>query len=211
MSYVVNNFVNNFFEKKSCVYKIKMYFCNVIKTIKYSPRAIGATRKPCIIMNLYELTCEQIEINRMLEENGGELTPELEEALLITEENLNQKAEGYCKAIAIYNGQAATLDEEIKRLTAKKKVAENAVARMKDALKATMNVLELDKINAGTFTISTRKSKSLEVLDEALIPEKYKETVTTIKVDKNAIKDAIKNGVNIDGVELRENKSIQIK
>ena len=164
-----------------------------------------------MIMNLYELTCEQIEINRMLEENGGELTPELEQALIITEENLNQKAEGYCKAIAIYNGQAATLDEEIKRLTAKKKVAENAVARMKDALKATMNVLQLDKINAGTFTISTRKSKSLEVLDEALIPEKYKETVTTIKVDKNAIKDAIKNGAEIEGVELKENKSIQIK
>lgn len=164
-----------------------------------------------MIMNLYELTCEQIEINRMLEENGGELTPELEEALLITEENLNQKAEGYCKAIAIYNGQAATLDEEIKRLTAKKKVAENAVARMKDALKATMQVLQLDKINAGTFTISARKSKSLEVLDEALIPEEYKETVTTIKVDKNAIKDAIKNGAEIEGVELKENKSIQIK
>ena len=161
-----------------------------------------------MIMNLYELTCEQIEINRMLEENGGELTPELEQALLITEENLNQKAEGYCKAIAIYNGQAATLDEEIKRLTAKKKVAENAVARMKDAL---MQVLQLEKINAGTFTISTRKSKSLEVLDEALIPEKYKETVTTIKVDKNAIKDAIKNGAEIEGVELKENKSIQIK
>lgn len=147
----------------------------------------------------------------MLEENGGELTPELEQALIITEENLNQKAEGYCKAITIYNGQAATLDEEIKRLTAKKKVAENAVARMKDALKATMNVLQLDKINAGTFTISARKSKSLEVLDEALIPEEYKETVTTIKVDKNAIKDAIKNGAEIEGVELKENKSIQIK
>lgn len=164
-----------------------------------------------MIMNLYELTIEQLEINRMLEENGGELTPELEEALLITEENLSQKAEGYCKAIAIYNGQAATLDEEIKRLTAKKKVAENAVTRMKDSLKATMQVLKLDKINAGTFTISTRKSKSLEVLDEALIPEDYKETVTTIKVNKNAIKDAIKNGAEIEGVELKENKSIQIK
>lgn len=162
-------------------------------------------------MNLYELTLEQIKINEMLEENGGELTPELEQALLITEENLNQKAEGYCKAIAIYNGQVASLEEEIKRLTAKKKVAENAVSRMKDALKSTMNVLELDKINAGTFTISTRKSKSLEVLDEALIPEDYKEIVTTIKVNKNAIKDAIKNGAEIEGVELKENKSIQIK
>lgn len=147
----------------------------------------------------------------MLEENGGELTPELEQALLITEENFTQKAEGYCKAIAIYNGQAAALDEEIKRLTAKKKTAENAVARMKDALKNSMNVLKLDKINAGTFTISTRKSQSLEVLDEALVPEIYKETVTTIKVDKNAIKADLKAGVEVEGVVLNENKSIQIK
>ena len=75
-------------------------------------------------MTLYDLTTEQMVINRMLEENGGELTPELEQALMITEENLSVKTEGYCKAIAIYKGEVETLKAEIDRLTAKKKTAE---------------------------------------------------------------------------------------
>ena len=162
-------------------------------------------------MTLYDLTTEQMVINQLLEENGGELTPELEEALMITEENLSQKTEGYCKAIAIYNNEAAGLKAEIERLTAKKKTAEKAVERMKDSLLDCMKRLNLEKINAGTFTVSTRKSKSVEILDESLIPMDYKKEVTTITVDKAAIKKAIDNGVDVEGAKLNENKNIQIK
>lgn len=162
-------------------------------------------------MTLYDLTTEQLVINRLLEENGGELTPELEQALIITEENLSVKTEGYCKAIAIYKGEVETLKAEIDRLTAKKKTAEKAVERMKESLLDCMKRLELEKINAGTFTVSTRKSQFVEILDMDLIPDKYKKEVTTVSVDKNAIKDAFKNNIIVEGAEIKDNKSIQIK
>ena len=42
---------------------------------------------------LYTITEDQRLLNAMLEENGGELTPEIEEALRITEDNFIAKAE----------------------------------------------------------------------------------------------------------------------
>lgn len=41
---------------------------------------------------LYSIAEDQRLINAMLEENGGELTPEIEEAMIITEENFLAKA-----------------------------------------------------------------------------------------------------------------------
>ena len=52
-------------------------------------------------MNLYELTSEQLYINQLLEENGGELTEELMSLMEVNETNFNDKIEGYCKAIKI--------------------------------------------------------------------------------------------------------------
>ena len=40
-------------------------------------------------MNLYELTSEQLYINQLLEENGGELTEELMSLMEVNETNFN--------------------------------------------------------------------------------------------------------------------------
>ena len=82
---------------------------------------------------------------------------------------------------------------------------------MKEAMLTAMTTFGMDKLQAGTFKIGTRKSQSLEVLDESLVPEKFKNEVVTIKVDKNAIKDAIKAGEEVDGVKLNDNTNLTIK
>ena len=46
-------------------------------------------------MNLYELTSEQLYINQLLEENGGELTEELVSLMEVNGTNFNDKIEGY--------------------------------------------------------------------------------------------------------------------
>lgn len=162
-------------------------------------------------MNLYELQMEQLELNALLEENGGELTPEIEERLQIHDFDVNQKMESYCKAIKQYESDIEGLKGEIERLKARKESSEKAVQRMKDAMLTAMTTFGMDKLQAGTFKIGTRKSQSLEVLDENLVPEKFKNEVVTIKVDKNAIKDAIKAGEEVDGVKLNDNTNLTIK
>jgi hypothetical protein len=119
--------------------------------------------------------------------------------------------ESYCKAIRCYESDIDGIKSEMERLKARKESSEKAVQRMKEAMLNAMTTFGMDKIQAGTFKIGTRKSQSLDVLDEALVPDKFKSEVTTIKVDKNAIKDAIKNGEQVEGVKLNDNTNLTIK
>lgn len=160
-------------------------------------------------MNLYEITVEQQQLNALLEENGGELTPEIEEALKINLDNFNAKAEGYVKAIKNYKAEEDAIAEEIKRLQEKKRVNANAQARLKEALKTAMDTFDTPKVQAGLFKVSLTKSEAVNIVDESLIPEEYKK----IKYDisKTDIKNAIKSGLVVEGAEIVENKSITIR
>jgi hypothetical protein len=59
------------------------------------------------------------------------------------------------------------------------------------------------------FKISWRKSERVEITNEDVIPAEF--VKQTISFDKLAMKDAMKNGNVIDGVQLVETQSIQIK
>ena len=59
------------------------------------------------------------------------------------------------------------------------------------------------------FKISWRKSEKVEITNEKLVPDEF--VKQTISFDKLAMKDAMKNGNVIEGVQLVETQSIQIK
>jgi hypothetical protein len=59
------------------------------------------------------------------------------------------------------------------------------------------------------FKISWRKSEKVEITNEDVIPAEF--IKQTISFDKLAMKDAMKNGNVIEGVQLVETQSIQIK
>ena len=67
------------------------------------------------------------------------------------------------------------------------------------------------KIDKPQAKISYRPSQKLEIIDESLIPDDYKTVVETVKVDKNAISKDIKDGVEVNGVQLINNLNLQIK
>lgn len=162
-------------------------------------------------MNLFQITNEMQSIMNELIENGGELTPELEAMLTITESQLKEKAVNYAMVIRSMDYETNIIDEEIKRLQALKKTRQNAIERLKSALTNAMEQCGMDSIETPTNKISFRKSQSLEIIDETKVPKQYKTQVVTTKVDKNAIKQDIKNGIAVDGVELINSKNIQIK
>jgi Neuraminidase (sialidase) len=59
------------------------------------------------------------------------------------------------------------------------------------------------------FKISWRKSEKVEITNEDVIPAEF--VKQAISFDKLAMKDAMKNGNVIEGVQLVETQSIQIK
>lgn len=158
---------------------------------------------------LYTITEDQRLLNEMLEANGGELTPEIEEAMQITEDNFIAKAEAYGATISEYDAQADVCAQEIKRLTAYKRTCENVSKRMKERLTDAMHTFNTDKVTAGTFRFSFRKSTAVVIENEDIIPENYFKTERTLC--KKELMDALKAGEVIAGASLEQRQTIQMR
>ena len=160
-------------------------------------------------MNLYEITHEAQYLAALLETE--ELTPELEELLVINQEQLQAKAGNYAKVIANIQGDSDAIDAEIKRLKAMKESKDRAVTRLKDAVKNAMMVSGIDKIESPLFKLSLRRSEAVEVEVPEALPIDWQVKKVTITADKVAIKQAIKDGYAITGARIIENFNLQIK
>lgn len=158
---------------------------------------------------LYDITQDQQAIVALLEETGGELTPEIEAAMEITLEQLEAKAEGYGKVIFEYKAKEEALATEIARLTAKKKTAQNIQQRMRDRIANALRVFDVDKLEAGTFRFSFRNSERVEISDLNTLPDKF--IITEKKPDKKAVLAAIKAGETINGASISTNQTLQIR
>lgn len=160
-------------------------------------------------MNLYEITREAQELAFLLE--SEELTPELEAALIINQDQLQAKAANYAKVIANIEADADAIDNEIKRLKDMKDSKQRAINRLRETLKNAMLTSQIDKIESPLFKLSLRRSEAVEVdLVEAL-PADFVFKKVTLSGNKVAIKEAIKRGESITGARIVENFSLQIK
>lgn len=172
---------------------------------------------------LFQLSADMSAIEDALWENGGELTPELEQALTETEQSISAKVDGYHAVIRSFASQEAILDAEIKRLTALKKTAENAQKRLKNHLCDTMGMFGIEKMEGAYCKISRAKSSRVETDDEQ-ITSAYRNKVDELnasfppyislemKVSKTAIKEFMKEeGILPAGAEIVESYSLRIR
>ena len=174
-------------------------------------------------MNLYQLTAEQARIEALLEENGGEITPEIEEALTLTAEARPRKVDGYGVLIRQFAAAEAACDAEIKRLQALKKTAQNAQKGMKERILYAMQTFGYDKLAGETTKFSTRKSTAVEVNEQELIDQVWDKIVAfqnTLpawvliepKISKQVIKEQFKaTGMTPAGAQVVENTSLIVK
>jgi hypothetical protein len=160
---------------------------------------------------LYGITAELNAILAQLEELGGEITPELEQALVINEEQFASKSEDYGHAILNLKAMAAAAKAEKDRLAALQRFYENTYNRLDTALKAAMVATGHDKVETPTMRLSLRHSTATEVDDLDQLPAEYKTTKVEVVADKTAIKKAIQSGEAVPGAHLVDNVSLQIK
>lgn len=163
-------------------------------------------------MSLYEINQSYANLFDRFEE--GEVTPEeLQETgnmLAIELQNKSRNIIGYEKSIEL---AISTYKDEEKRLAERRKVLENKLDRYKEYVKKNMEQMGLQKIETPLGVLSICKTPaSVEIIDESMIPNEYKIQKIVESVDKKAIKEAIQNGENIQGVKLVEDKtSLRIK
>jgi hypothetical protein len=143
--------------------------------------------------------------------NEGEITPELETALIINKEQLQSKAVDYSYVIKSLDSDCDAIDAELKRLQQLKKVRTNLAERLKDTISNAMNLYEVEKIETPLIKLSFRNSESVEITNEQQLDAKFIVTKTVTSPDKKAIKDAIKNGEVVEGATISYNKNLQIR
>lgn len=156
---------------------------------------------------LYELTEQAARLYDLLqsEEIDEQTYSDTLEAMETAE-----KVESYCKIIKQFQNDIEMYKNEVDRLTARKKAAENAVARMKDALLLFMQQTGQSKIKAGTFAVSTATTQAVNITDEKAIPCNYL-VEQPPKIDKTSIKKALKDGEAVEGAELINNTGVRIR
>lgn len=160
--------------------------------------------------SLYKITQKQQELFDFILEAEGEITPDVEESLKINEENFETKARGYIWMIKKLESENVTISHELERLKHIEKRNDKLIDRLKESMKMALEIFgESKKID--TFTLSLRKSKSVEILDAALIPERYITIKTTETINKVDIKKAIESGETVSGAIIKENQNLQIK
>lgn len=161
--------------------------------------------------SIYVINNEYLQLVDALIESGGEVTPELEQALQINKEELELKATNYAYFIKSLEDQNTSIDNEIKRLQAIKKTNSNLVERLEFNISNAMQIFEKDEIKTPTLKLIFRKSESVECLDVNALDKEYKRIKVTEEADKTKIKEALKDGVFIPGCRLVTNKNLQIK
>ena len=147
---------------------------------------------------LFKITEQARELSQALIE--GELTPEMVSALIINQNELQEKSINYVYAIRSIEYELEAIDSEIKRLQSLKTSRTNAIERMKSAVLDAMDIYGIDKIETPTMKLSVRLNPpSVELVNEYQIPDIFKKEKVTVSIDKTAIKEAIESGLEVQG------------
>ena len=153
------------------------------------------------------------EIDKAIEEFEWDIDPETGEVLNpYGLDDLQMAREQKCENIAllIKNKEAEknAVAEQEKVFANRKKTLGNEIDRLKNYLSYS---LQGEKFSTPKVAVSFRKSESVLVKDEYLIPDEYCDFTVMRKPNKKNIKDALKRGEEINGVELLEKRNISIK
>ena len=153
-------------------------------------------------MTLYEINTA---LMALIDDESGEITDYDKFSEL--EMTLAEKRENILLWIKNLNADAKAIKEEEKVLADRRKVIENKADNLRKYIEYD---LAGEKFKTARVSVSYRKSTAVNVLDLNKIPAEYLR-MKEPEADKTAIKEALNNGVKIEGAELIENISMQIK
>lgn len=157
---------------------------------------------------LYGITHEHKMLMAHIEEMEGEITPEVEDMLVINESEIEVKSIAYLTVIKKKEAFMSQIDEEIKRLQVMKRIEGNVIDRLKGSLLDAVKAFGTIETKFNKF--GTRKSQTVEIKDVNSLPKEYKVVTVTERADKSAIKKALKDGDEIKGAELKNHLNLKI-
>jgi hypothetical protein len=125
---------------------------------------------------------------------------------------LEDKAVNVAKFIRNMETTANAIKTAEVEMAKRRKSLETRVQWLEDYLKSSMEATGITKIECPYFKLSIAKNPpSVELVNEALIPEVFKRVETVVHIDKTAIKAALSSGQTVDGARLVNGTRLAIK
>ena len=153
------------------------------------------------MLSLYDIEEQLLGVFQAIEDQEGEITPEQEQYLAVTEKNFRDKLDGYAKAVKTFESFIDNCKEEEKRIHARRKVYENRIERLKKIMLEAVEMFGTDGkfIETGTFRISSRRSKSVVVNEDRVNAFKLAFAEFIIEMQQNGMLD-IDDDVDFQGM-----------
>lgn len=165
-------------------------------------------------MTLYEIDHGLAEaFEKAIDPETGEI---INEAAWAELEALQMAREDKLENVALWvkdlNAEAAAIKAEEDALKRRRQSTEKKADSLKGYLASALGGSE--KFKTSKVAISWRRSETAELLDgvdPVSLPLEYQRVKVSVEADKTKLKEALKAGKTIEGVELVERQNIQIK
>lgn len=160
-------------------------------------------------MNLFELTENYVKFFTEFE-NADEITEEMQEMADNLNVEIEEKCDNYAKMIRNLEADVEAFKNQEKIFNEKRKSTENKVKWLKKNLQASMELQGRKKVKTDLFSFNIQKNvPSLEIKDEKNIDDSY--YVIERKLNKKELLSDIKEGLIVDGVEIKQTESLRIR
>jgi hypothetical protein len=168
---------------------------------------------------LWQLTEQGSKLEEMIENSINWETGEVDEnynKLTDLKDEINalvvNKGKDLIYVLRKQDNYAEAIDEEIKRLQALKKSYAKKKENLSNYIKMCMIANNIKAIETPVGKLSiVNNAESVEIYDESLIDKKFIKTKVEETISKTDIKNAIKNGEEVQGARLVRNTRLAIK
>jgi len=159
--------------------------------------------------SLYEIAGMYRSILEMEPDNDEEYGAMMT-ALDEVQAELTEKADNIVRYIRNLSAEAEALKAEEAALYKKRRAVENKAERLKAYLAAQMTLCGLKELKAGLFKLRFQPTApAISIVDESAVPEKFHRV--KVEIDKLAIRDALKNGEEVPGIEVQRGEALVIR
>jgi hypothetical protein len=168
-------------------------------------------------MKLFELSTQYAQLVDMLEAAQTGETDALDaEMLKDTLDAIGEAIEAKADNIARIMNELSTVEEaikaEIERLQGRAGIIKKQRESLKTYLQAAMESTGKDKFKTSFYSFTIRNNPaSVQIVDESAIPSEFIREVTEKRIEKKAIAEVLKSGVEVAGCTLAQSRSLVIK
>lgn len=170
---------------------------------------------------LYSISKDILDLENKILQSYDDETGEIRDEKLYNEvleidsdllaEKFTNKCEGIIKFIVGRESKIKQIKQEEARIKEYRQSLEKDLIKFKEYVAYVLQHTGLKKVETMIGKISIRKSESVKVAEDAIIPKEFLIEKVEVKPNKTELKKALKTGTVIKGVSIQQKQNIAIK